>query len=175
MYPLSYWFEKAREAEVAGEAGEAFTIGLSEKEKEIGGNSVIKHHQDLEIYKIAFSTAMRIFELSKKFPVEEKYSLTDQIRRSSRSVCANLAEAWRKRRYEAAFRAKLSDSEAALKDTASHKAAETQTWIEFAVKCGYLDRETGRELYGSYNQVLSGLVNMINNPSPWLMQHHNKN
>ena len=77
---------------------------------------MIKHHKDLEIYKVAFGTAMKIFELSKEFPREERYSLTDRIRRSSRSVCANLAEAWRKRRYEAAFRAKLSDSEAALKD-----------------------------------------------------------
>ena len=128
---------------------------------------MIKHHKDLKIYKIAFSAAMRIFELSKKFPNEEKYSLTDQIRRSSRSVCANLAEAWRKRRYKAAFRAKLSDSEA--------EAAETQTWIEFAVRCNYLDVEVGRELYGSYNQVLAGLVNMINNPSPWLILDRNKN
>ena len=91
---------------------------------------------------------MKIFELSKNFPKEEKYSLTDQIRRSSRSVCTNMAEAWRKRRYEAAFRAKLSDYEA--------EAAETQTWIEFSVKCNYLDVETGRELYGSCNQVLAG-------------------
>ena len=127
---------------------------------------MIKHHKDLEIYKIAFDTAMKIYELSKKFPKEETYSLTDQIRRSSRSVCANLAEAWRKRRYEAAFRAKLNDSEA--------EAAETQTWIEFAVKCNYLDVEQGRELYGSYNQILSGLVNMIRNPSPWLMQYSDK-
>lgn len=108
---------------------------------------------------------MQIFELSKKFPVEEKYSLTDQIRRSSRSVCANLAEAWRKRRYEAAFIAKLIDSEA--------EAAETQTWIEFAVKCNYLDVEAGRELYGTYNQVIGSLVNMTNNPTPWLMKHYN--
>lgn len=127
---------------------------------------MIKHHKDLEIYKIGFDTAMKIYELSKKFPKEETYSLTDQIRRSSRSVCANLAEAWRKRRYEAAFRAKLNDSEA--------EAAETQTWIEFAVKCNYLDVERGRELYGSYNQILSGLVNMIKNPSPWLMQYSDK-
>jgi len=105
---------------------------------------------------------MKIFEMSKKFPVEERYSLTDQIRRSSRSVCANLAEAWRKRRYEAAFVAKLNDCEA--------EAAETQTWIEFAVKCNYLDVDTGRELYRIYNQVLGSLVNMINNPSPWLMK-----
>lgn len=123
----------------------------------------IKDHKDLAIYKIAFEAAMKIFELSKKFPVEERYSLTDQIRRSSRSVCANMAEAWRKRRYEAAFIAKLNDCEA--------EAAETQTWIEFAVKCNYMNVEVGREIYANYNQVLSGLVNMINNPSPWLRNH----
>ena len=88
---------------------------------------------------------MKIFELSKRFPVEERYSLTDQIRRSSRSVCANLAEAWRKRRYKAAFVAKLSDSEA--------EAGETQVWLKFAVKCQYLTPEQGRELYGTYNQI----------------------
>lgn len=123
----------------------------------------IKDHKDLGIYKIAFEAAMKIFELSKKFPMEERYSLTDHIRRSSRSVCANLAEAWRKRRYEAAFIAKLNDCEA--------EAAETQTWIEFAVKCNYMNVEVGREVYANYNQVLSGLVNMINNPSPWLRNH----
>ncbi len=79
----------------------------------------IKDHRELEIYKMAFDAAMEIFELSKKFPIEEKYSLTDQIRRSSRSVCANLAEAWRKRRYEAAFIAKLSDAEAEAAETRS--------------------------------------------------------
>lgn len=104
---------------------------------------------------------MQIFELSKKFPPEEKYSLTDQIRRSSRSVCANLAEAWRKRRYEGAFLIKLNDSEA--------EAAETQTWLEFAVRCNYLDAESSRELYQNYNHILGKLVNMINNPSPWLI------
>ena len=105
----------------------------------------IKSHEDLVVYQMAFEAAMKIFQLSKKFPVEERYSLTDpsgsqslmgetpktalshQIRRSSRSVCANLAEAWRKRRYEAAFIAKLSDCEA--------EAAETQVWLKFAVKC----------------------------------------
>ena len=79
----------------------------------------IKTHQELEVYQLAFDVAMRIFVESKKFPVEERYSLTDQIRRSSRSVCANLAEAWRKRRYEAAFLAKLSDSEAEAAETLS--------------------------------------------------------
>ncbi|PPS44858.1 four helix bundle protein [Chroococcidiopsis sp. TS-821] len=122
----------------------------------------IKSHKDLKVYQMAFDAAMQIFEFSKKFPVEERYSLTDQIRRSSRSVCANLAEAWRKRRYEAAFVAKLNDCEA--------EAAETQTWIEFAVKCNYLNIESGREIYGIYNQILGGLVSMIANPSPWLMK-----
>lgn len=126
------------------------------------GNESFKSHEDLAIYQMAFNTAMEIFTLSKQFPIEERYSLTDQIRRSSRSVCANLAEAWRKRRYEAAFIAKLSDCEA--------EAAETQTWIKFAVKCGYVEIESGRELYATYNKVLAGIVSMINNPSVWLIK-----
>ena len=125
------------------------------------GKEFIRSHEDVVVYQMSFEAAMRIFELSKSFPVEERYSLTDQIRRSSRSVCANLAEAWRKRRYKAAFIAKLSDCEA--------EAAETQVWLKFAVKCRYLEIEQGRELYKIYNQVLSGLVNMINNPNPWLI------
>ena len=99
--------------------------------------------------------------MTKKFPVEERYSLTDQIRRSSRSICANLAEAWRKRRYERAFLLKLNDAEA--------EAAEPQTWLEFAVKCEYLDPDTGRELYRTYDDILGKLVNMINNPTSWLI------
>ncbi|MDF5739234.1 MULTISPECIES: four helix bundle protein [unclassified Nostoc] len=127
-----------------------------------------KSHEDLAIFKLAFDTAMKIFQLSKKFPIEEKYALTDQMRRSSRSVCANLAEAWRKRRYKAAFIAKLNDCvRGACRRQA--EAAETQVWIKFAVKCEYLDIEQGRELYGTYNQVLSGLVNMINNPNQWII------
>jgi four helix bundle protein len=129
----------------------------------------IKNHQDLTVYQMAFDAAMKIFEISKKFPVEERYSLTDQIRRSSRSVCANLAEAWRKRRYEPAFVAKLNDCvRGACRRQA--EAAETQTWIEFAVKCNYLDVESGRELYAIYNKILGSLVNMITHPSPWLMK-----
>jgi len=128
----------------------------------VNENKFLKTHEDLAIYQLAFESAMKIFEYSKKFPVEEKYSLTDQIRRSSRSVCANLAEAWRKRRYRAAFIAKLSDCEA--------EAAETQVWLKFAVKCQYLEAEQGRELYQTYNQVLSGLVKMINHPDSWLLK-----
>ena len=95
-----------------------------------GGSKKITRLFELEVYKKSFAAAMRIFELSKDFPVEEKYSLTDQIRRSSRSVCANEAEAWRKRIYPAHFASKLNDSEA--------EAAETQTWLQFACKCKYL-------------------------------------
>ena len=121
----------------------------------------IKTHEDLRVYQTAFDAAIKIFELSKKFPIEERYSLTDQIRRSSRSVCANLAEAWRKRRYQAAFIAKLSDSEA--------EAAEVQVWLKFAVKCGYLDIEQGRQIYAQYNQILASLVTMIKDPKTWLL------
>lgn len=125
-------------------------------------SKLIKSHKDLKAYQKAFSAAMEIFELSKKFPKEEKYSLTDQIRRSSRSVCANLAEAWRKRRYEGAFVAKLNDCEG--------EAAETQTWLDFAVECQYLDSETGQKLSSIYDEVLSILVKIINNPTNWLLK-----
>ena len=121
----------------------------------------IQKHTELEVYRKAFDTAMDIFDASKTFPKEETYSLTDQIRRSSRSVCANLAEAWRKRRYEAAFIAKLSDSES--------EAAETQVWLEFAVKCGYLDRDRGTPFYQAYEEILRMLVAMINAPQSWII------
>ena len=151
-----------KKAEGAGGVRGAGEVFGSWRIKELS-RGTFKSHKDLDTYNKAFEAAMQIFELSKKFPIEERYSLTDQIRRSSRSVCANFAEAWRKRRYEAAFIAKLNDCES--------EAAETQTWIEFAVRCNYINTEAGRELYGNYNQVLAGLVSMINNPSPWLMKH----
>ena len=121
----------------------------------------INIHEDLEVYQIAFRAAMEIFELSKRFPVEERYSLTDQIRRSSCSVCANLAEAWRKRRYKAAFIAKLSDSES--------EAAEVQVWLKFAVECGYLEVDLARNLYKNYNRIIGSLVNMMNNSDKWIL------
>ncbi len=121
----------------------------------------IEKHTELNVYKKALDAAMQIFQASKEFPKEETYSPTDQIRRSSRSVCANLAEAWRKRRYEAAFIAKLSDSEG--------EAAETQVWIEFAVKCSYLERARGTPLYHAYDEVIRMLVAMINAPQSWLL------
>jgi len=121
----------------------------------------IQQHTDLEVYKKAFEAAVLIFELSGKFPKEETYSLTDQIRRSSGSVCANLAEVWRKRRYKAAFISKLSDSES--------EAAETQVWIAFAMKCGYLERDQSVPLYKSYDEILRMLVAMINKPQSWVI------
>ena len=121
---------------------------------------IIRHH-DLEVYKKAFDLATRIFELSKSFPKEERYSLTDQIRRSSRSVCANIAEAWRKRRYQAAFACKLNDAEG--------EAAETQTWLEFSVRCGYVNRQVGKNLFFAYDEVLPMLVSMINRPDLWVL------
>lgn len=129
-------------------------------EAEMAGE-LVKVYRDLEVYQCAFNAAMEIFEVSKKFPIEERYSLTDQIRRSSRSVCANLGEAWRKRRYKAAFIAKLSDCQA--------EATETQIWLEFAVKCSYLDIETGRDLYRDYDQILGRLVLMVKNASNWII------
>jgi four helix bundle protein len=119
----------------------------------------IRHFRDLEVYQLAMESAMGIFEASKKFPAEEKYSLTDQIRRSSRSVCANIAEAWRKRRYPNAFVSKLSDAEA--------ESAETQVWLEFAVKCGYLDQAITNKLEEDYDHIMGKLVNMMNRPEDW--------
>jgi four helix bundle protein len=119
----------------------------------------IRKHADLEVYPRAQAAAMAVFELSKSFPKEERYSLTDQIRRSSRSVCSNLAEGWRKRRYPPAFISKLTDSEA--------EAAETQSWLEFAVKCGYLERSKGATIYREYNAIIAMLVNMVRHIDDW--------
>ena len=124
------------------------------------GEKIVRH-QELDVYKAAFEAAMDIFVASRKFPKEETYSLTDQVRRSSRSVCANLAEAWRKRRYEAAFISKLNDAEG--------EAAETQTWIEFAVRSEYLDREYGKKLFQTYDSVVAMLLTMANSSSVWCM------
>lgn len=124
-------------------------------------SKIVKTHNDLDVYRRAFDAAMQIFERSKAFPKEETYSLTDQIRRSSRSVCANLAEAWRKRRYENAFISKLSDAES--------EAAETQVWLEFAVKCGYMERDEAARLYQVYDGILATFVGMINHSQSWVL------
>jgi four helix bundle protein len=108
--------------------------------------------RDLDVYNTAFETAMFIFKISKAFPKDEKYSLTDQVRRSSRSVCANLAEGWRKRKYQAVFVNKLLD--------AAQEAAETQTWLEFALHCGYVDEDVYTNLYEKYEHIFAMLNTM---------------
>ena len=115
-------------------------------------NKTANRVQDLEVYRLAFDTAMEIYEISKSFPPEERYSLTDQIRRSSRSICANLAEGWRKRKYKAVFVNKLLD--------AAQEAAETQTWLEFAERCGYISGEAFDGLYEKYEHIFAMLNNM---------------
>ncbi|PID39457.1 MAG: four helix bundle protein [Proteobacteria bacterium] len=122
----------------------------------------IRFHWELDVYRLSVDAAMQIFERSKAFPREEAYSLTDQAGRSSRSVCANTAEGWRRRKYEKVFIDKLNEAEG--------EAAETQVWLEFAVKCKYLDREAGKGLHESYNQIIGKLVNMANNPKPWILR-----
>ena len=125
------------------------------------GRKFVRTHFDLEIFQMSFDVAMTVFELSKKFPKEERYSLTDQIRRSSRSVSANITEAWRKRRYEAAFISKLSDAET--------EAAETQTWLLFAEKCRYLTPKEVEGVHAVYEVIIPKIVTMIKNPTPWLV------
>jgi four helix bundle protein len=122
----------------------------------------IRSYRDLRVYQAAMDLAMEIFELTKNFPKEETYSLVDQIRKSSRSVCANLSEAWRKRRYQAAFVSKLSDSET--------EAAETQVWLEFSLRCGYIDEEIFKNLDQRYEHILSQLVTMIMAPDSWVIR-----
>lgn len=102
---------------------------------------------------------MRVFNITRSFPVEEKYSLVDQIRRSSRSVCANMAEAWRKRQYPAHFVSKLTDSES--------EAEETRVWLEFAQKCGYVDERQFSELDDTYDKIVAQLVKMRSAPQNW--------
>jgi four helix bundle protein len=135
----------------------------SEQKNERKTRSVakIRTHEDLEVYRLAFKLAMRLFDLSKTFPREETYSLIDQLRRASRSVCTNIAEAWRKRRYSAAFVSKLSDAET--------EATETQVWISFAVACRYLPPVVGDSIRHEYDLVIGKLVNMITHPQHWVL------
>ena len=123
------------------------------------GEKKIVRHTDLDVYNLSFDAAMEIFHLSKEFPQDERFSLTDQIRRASRSVSANIAEGWNKRKYPAAFINKLSDS--------AGEAAETQVWLQFAVKCEYLNPEQTRPLDNTYDEIIAKLINMQNNHEKW--------
>lgn len=112
----------------------------------------VKSVKELEVYKTAFESAMEIFVISKDFPKEEKYSLTDQVRRSSRAICANLAEGWRKRKYIKVFVNKLSDAAA--------EAAETQTWLDFANECEYIENTKLSGLNEKYEHIFAMLYAM---------------
>lgn len=121
-------------------------IGSGEKKKRI------QHFRDLEVYRRAFNAAMLIHETSKGFPQEEKYSLVDQMRRSSRSVCSNIAEGWRKRRYPAVFKNKLTDS--------MSEASETQCWLEFSLAFNYLEKSKFDVIDDEYEQIIAMLNSM---------------
>jgi len=116
--------------------------------------------RQLKVYQKAFKLAMEIFEISKKFPVEEKYSLIDQIRRSSRAVCSNIAEAYRKRRYPKHFTSKITDSDA--------EASETVVWLDFAMDCNYISSETHDRLENEYEEVGKMLGSMADHPEKFL-------
>ena len=122
----------------------------------------IRSHRELNVWQESMDAAMEIYKLTKLFPADEKYSLVDQIRRSSRSVAANIAEAWRKRRYEAAFRSKLNDSES--------EACETQTWIEIALRCNYLEKALADRLDKKYEDIMAKLVIMIRDANKWTIR-----
>ena len=139
---------------------------IGETAKRRNGETVrkpIRHFRELNVYQNALAAGLRIYELSKTFPVEERHALTDQVRRSSRSVRANIAEAWRKRRYQAAFIAKLSDAEG--------EAAETQVHLEFAFHHGYLSRDEFLSIDDAYEKIIGQLVKMIDEPDKWLIKN----
>jgi len=121
----------------------------------------VKDFRELRVYQMAFDLATKAFELSKGWPAEERYSLTSQIRRSSRSICGNVAEAWRKRRYPASFVSKLSDADG--------EAGETLVWLDFAKACGYLNEQDHLQLRESYDHVCAQLVTMINQSDKWCL------
>lgn len=127
----------------------------------MSNSSSLRGHRDLRVFQLAYQVAMDVFRASKSFPADERYSLTDQIRRSSRSVAANIAEGFRKRRYEASFINKLTDSDA--------EATETQVWLDFARDCGYIDTQFRDALTAKLEEVGRMLGSMIANPEPFLI------
>jgi len=122
----------------------------------------VQSAKDLDVYKKAYALSMEIFELSRNWPAEERYSLTDQIRRSSRSVCSNLREAWAKRRYRAHFISKLTDSDG--------ENAETDTWLDYARDCGYLAEKDHQRLTEQCKIIGRMLGAMILHPDHWLQE-----
>ena len=121
----------------------------------------IRYHWELEAYRLSMELAMEVFAATKKFPSEERYSLTDQIRRSSRAVAGAVAEGWRRRKYEGVFVNKLNEAEG--------EGAETQVWLECSVRCGYVDAKSGRALHRAYQRLLGKLAHMGNHPEQWCL------
>ena len=132
---------------------------MFKQKKHIFAEKMVKTHKDLRVYVKSFDAAMAIFRMTKSFPKEEVYSLTDQIRRSSRSVSANIAEAFRRRRYPKLFVLKLNESEA--------EAAETQNWLDFSLKSEYISHSTHQNAIQTYDDIIGMLVNMQKNPQKW--------
>jgi four helix bundle protein len=116
--------------------------------------------KSLKVYQLAFKAAMEIYELSKSFPQEEKYSLTDQIRRSSRSVCSCIGEGYRKRKYPKYFSAKMTDADG--------ECSETLIWLDFSLACKYISEETYRRLADIYSEVGKMLSGMAENPEKFI-------
>ena len=123
--------------------------------------SKIESFKDLIVYQKAYKLAMEIFEISKSFPKEEKYSLTDQVRRSSRSVTSCIAESWAKRRYEKSFVNKLTDS--------LGEENETEVWLDYSKDCKYIQTEIHKTLLSEYDEVRKMLISMINNTDKWCL------
>ena len=154
---------------LAHDGGQWSEVRGQKRGAEVGGQSAerigrmqIRSAKDLRVYQKAYGLAMEIFELSRKWPPEEKYSLTDQIRRSSRSVCSNLRESWAKRRYTAHFISKLTDADG--------ENSETDTWLDFAKDCGYISIEDHRRLTNECREVGAMIGSMMNNPVPFLIK-----
>jgi len=136
----------------SGVENKGLTAPELNKKPVFGQSPRIQSFRELKVYRKAFDAAMEIFNITKSFPSDEKFSLTDQVKRSSRSVCTNLAEGWRKRKYKAVFVNKLTDS--------CQEAAETQTWLEFAVKCGYITESEFCRLDEYYEHIFAMLLTM---------------
>jgi four helix bundle protein len=132
-----------------------------QRKNQSNSDSKIRSFRDLNVYQNALDAAMEIYEISKSFPPEERFSLTDQFRRSSRSVCANIGEGWRKRRYQAAFISKLNDSEG--------EAAETQVWLDISLRTQLISEDQWRKLNEQYEIILGQLVKMISEPQKWCL------
>ena len=138
----------------SGESGGSGESGESRVRRE-----TLDHVADLRVYKEAYGLAMDIYAVSQAWPKHERYAMTDQARRASRSVCANVAEAWAKRRYPAHFVSKLSDAHA--------EAEETLVWLRFALDCGYASKTWQSNVASRYQIVIAGLVRMMSRPDQW--------